>query len=154
MILTKSSIYGLRAAVLLAGKQDGGYTNIRDLSEQLDLSFHFLTKVLQKLTAAGIIESCKGPNGGVRLNQNPDKISFMDIVFAIEGRLNLNECLLGMRECGDLSPCEMHVKWSGMTRDINVLLEGITLASVYKSDREIPDAKKEGDLTRKPDEKI
>lgn len=140
MILTKSSIYGLRGAVLLAGKQDDGYINIRELSDELGLSFYFLTKVLQRLTASGIIESCKGPNGGVRLKKNPDEISFMDIVFAIEGKLNLNECVLGMSDCGDSSSCELHEKWCGMTRDVIALLEETTLASAYKSDREIPDA--------------
>ena len=148
MILSKSSMYGLRAAVLLAGKQDNGYTNIRELSEQLDLSFHFLTKVLQRLTAAGLVESCKGPRGGVRLSENPDEISFMDIVFAIEGSLNLNDCALGLHKCGDSSSCVLHEKWCGITKDILALLRETTLARAYESGREIPDAQKEAVLTK------
>lgn len=147
MILTKSSIYGLRAAVLLTARQEDGYTNIRDLSEQLDLSFHFLTKVLQRLTAAGIVESSKGPNGGVRLNGNPGKISFMDIVVAIEGRLNLNECVLGLSNCGDSGPCILHEKWCRITKDILAFLRETKLESFYKPNGEIPDAQKEADLT-------
>ncbi|PWN07992.1 RrF2 family transcriptional regulator [Rhodohalobacter mucosus] len=149
MILSKSSIYGLRASVLLAGRGESGYTNIRELSDDLGLSFYFLTKVLQRLTAAGIVESCKGPKGGVRLKGNPGDISFMDIIVAIEGDLDLNECLLGLSNCGDLSPCRFHGKWSGLKKEILELLRETRLINTYKTGREIPDAKTVADLIRK-----
>ncbi|MDX1591110.1 MAG: Rrf2 family transcriptional regulator [Balneolaceae bacterium] len=148
MILSKSSIYGLRAAVLLTGKQDDGYTNIRELSDELGLSFYFLTKVLQRLTAAGIIESHKGPNGGVRLKGNPHEISFMNIISAIEGELNLHECVLGLGNCGELSFCSIHEAWSHMTRDILTLLEETTLFSACHSGRGNPEAKTVADLIK------
>ncbi|MFU8811484.1 MAG: RrF2 family transcriptional regulator, partial [Balneolaceae bacterium] len=64
-MLSKSCTYGLRAAVLLATKEKEVYVTIKELSDELDISFFFLTKVLQQLTKAELLESYKGPNGGV-----------------------------------------------------------------------------------------
>lgn len=149
MILSRSSIYGLRASVLLAAKRETGFTNIRELSDELDLSFYFLTKVLQRLTAAGIVESCKGPKGGVRLKEHPDDISFMDIIVAIEGELNLHECVLGLNNCGNASPCRFHGKWSGLKKEILELLRETRLININKTSREFPDAQTVADLIRK-----
>jgi Rrf2 family protein len=149
MILSKSSIYGLRASVLLADKRNDGYTNIRDLSDELGLSFYFLTKVLQRLTASGIIESSKGPNGGVRLKENPENISFMDIIVAIEGELNLHDCVLGLSNCGQPSPCTFHNNWSSLKNEILELLRETTLINTNKTGREIPDGQTVADLIRK-----
>ena len=67
MIFSKSCVYGLRAMIYLASIPREGYVSIKSLSDKLDISFHFLTKILQELTAAELMESMKGPKGGVRL---------------------------------------------------------------------------------------
>ena len=66
MLLSRSAEYGLRAALYLASLEPSGFVSIRDISDHLGLSFHFLTKIFQKLTRAGLLHSYRGPNGGVR----------------------------------------------------------------------------------------
>ena len=66
MILSNSAEYAVRAIVLLGTLESRRYHSIRDISDELDISFHFLTKVFQKLTLAGMLESLRGPKGGVR----------------------------------------------------------------------------------------
>jgi hypothetical protein len=51
MLLSKSSIYSLRDALLLTQNRGSGYIPIEELSERLDISF--LAKVVQDLTAEG-----------------------------------------------------------------------------------------------------
>ena len=75
MLLSKSCVYGLRATLYLATKDRNEFTPIKRLSDKLEISFHFLTKILQQLTADGMLESFKGPNGGVRLTKPGDKIA-------------------------------------------------------------------------------
>lgn len=65
---------------ILASNQNGEFVSIKELSEKLDISFHFLTKILQQLTAVDLLESHKGPKGGVRLSKPGNKISLLDIV--------------------------------------------------------------------------
>lgn len=127
MPLSKSCIYGLRASVFLASKKSNGYVNIREISNELKISFHFLTKVLQQLTHAQILASYKGPNGGIKLARAADKITFMDIVIAIDTEYAFAECILGLPGCGELKPCPLHNQWSRLKEDLLDLMENSTL---------------------------
>ncbi|MCB0549642.1 MAG: Rrf2 family transcriptional regulator, partial [Phaeodactylibacter sp.] len=67
-VLSKGCVYGLRALLyIVSEKPREEYVNIREISEELDISFHFLTKTFQSLTQKGILRSYRGPNGGVTL---------------------------------------------------------------------------------------
>lgn len=127
MPLSKSCIYGLRASVFLASKKSDGYINIREISNELNISFHFLTKVLQQLTRAEILESYKGPNGGIKLARSADKITFMDIVYAIDTNHSFTECILGLPGCGELKPCPMHDQWSKLKEQLADMMDHSTL---------------------------
>lgn len=112
MLLSKSCEYGIRATLYLATLKKDGYVSIREISEELDISFHFLTKIFQKLTQVGILESFRGPNGGVMLAKPPSQINLLDLVVAIDGPDLFRECVLGLPGCGNRKPCPMHDSWA------------------------------------------
>lgn len=130
MLLSKSCVYGLRASLFLATHPNGKYTPIRELSEKLDISFHFLTKILQQLTADGILESFKGPNGGVRLTRPGSEVTLIEVVEAIDGDYLLTECALGLPGCGVMKPCPLHEKWAETRDSIREMLEETTLTEL------------------------
>jgi len=132
MLLSKSCVYGLRASLYLASLKNGDYIPIRVMSEKLDISFHFLTKILQQLTGAGLMESFKGPNGGIRLSKAGDEITLMEVVEAIDGRDLLTECALGLPGCGVEKPCPLHEKWADTRDNIRHMLENTTLIELAK----------------------
>ncbi|MGD8426882.1 MAG: Rrf2 family transcriptional regulator [Balneolaceae bacterium] len=132
MLLSKSCVYGIRAALFLAANQNGEYTSIRKMSEKLDISFHFLTKILQHLTAADLMESLKGPNGGIRLTVPGEEVSLADIVIAIDGMDLFTECALGLPGCGHEKPCPLHEKWADTRDNIRVMLEKTNLVELVK----------------------
>lgn len=130
MLLSKSCVYGLRASLYLAARENSDFNPIRRLSDRLEISFHFLTKILQQLTAEGILESFKGPNGGVRLTKPGNEIPLMDIVLAIDGPELLTECALGLPGCGTKDPCPLHEKWAETRNEIRDMLEHTTLTEL------------------------
>lgn len=132
MLLSKSCVYGLRASLYLASRTDGEYVPIKKMSEKLEISFHFLTKILQQLTAEGIMESFKGPNGGIRLNKSGNDVHLMDIVLAIDGPQLLTECALGLPGCGTKNPCPLHDKWAETRDSIRAMLEETSLTELVK----------------------
>lgn len=138
MLLSKSCIYGLRASVLLASKNQENYVNIRELSDELNISFHFLTKVLQQLTQSKILESYKGPNGGIKLAKEAENITFMDIVSAIDSHHSLTECLLGLPGCGELKPCPMHYQWSRLKSELLEMMNHATLQDLANRGGSLP----------------
>lgn len=98
------------------------------MSDELNISFHFLTKILQKLTKTNILVSLKGPKGGVALSRAPQLITLLDVVIAIDGPDLFTECLLGLPGCGTQKPCPVHEKWAGAREDLRVMFQGKTLA--------------------------
>ncbi|HEX6982613.1 MAG TPA: Rrf2 family transcriptional regulator [Balneolaceae bacterium] len=130
MLLSKSCEYGLRATLYLASTEAGKFTSIREISDKLDISYHFLTKILQQLTAEGLLESFKGPNGGVRLAKPGKEIQLLEIVEAIDGNELFTECVLGLPGCGMKKPCAMHDKWMNHREGIKEMLESTTLSEL------------------------
>jgi len=116
MLLSKSCVYGVRALIYLAIEDQRRYIPIKEVSEKLNISFHFLTKILQTLTQHNLIESFKGPKGGVTLARNATDISILDVVEAIDGKKIFQECLLGLPGCSIEKPCPLHSMW-GQTRE-------------------------------------
>ncbi|MBT8400951.1 MAG: Rrf2 family transcriptional regulator [Rhodothermia bacterium] len=111
-VLSKACSYGLRAVISLAMRQESSYQPIRELSTTLGISFHFLTKILQQLTDAGILVSQKGPKGGVALAVDASRVSVYDIVIAIDGSGAFTACILGLPGCGSRVPCPLHEQWA------------------------------------------
>ena len=132
MLLSKSCVYGLRATLYLATKEKNEFISIKRMSDKLEISFHFLTKILQQLTADGLLESFKGPNGGVRLAKSPDKITLIDVVLAIDGPKLLTECALGLPGCGLKNPCPLHDKWAETRDSIRDMLANTTLIALVE----------------------
>lgn len=135
MIFSKACAYAIRASVLTAANSADGrkYIPIRELADELGVSFHFLTKILRKLTEAEIMMSFRGPNGGVGLIKPASQISVLDIVSAIDGTGLFRECVLGLPRCSDKTPCPLHEVWSKRRGDLQKMLSRTTLASLGKN---------------------
>ena len=130
-VLSKSCVYGLRAALYVAGcGADRKFVPIREISGELGLSFHFLTKILQQLTGAGLLESYRGPNGGIALARAAAKISLLDVVKAIDGDALFESCVLGLAECSGKHPCPLHETWGKQRAELAAVLEQSTLGAL------------------------
>jgi Rrf2 family protein len=129
-LLSKRCEYGIRAVLYLATREGNSYVPIREISERLGVSFHFLTKVLQDLTDAGLMHSFRGPNGGVALAQPASQVSMAEIVQTLEGPGLFEACILGLPNCGEARPCPMHAHWSGIRASLHQMFSGITVADL------------------------
>ena len=85
MMFSKACVYGLRAALYVATLDKQAFVPIKTISDHLDISFHFLTKILQTLTQHHIMLSYRGPNGGIALARPAEQINAIQIVEAIDG---------------------------------------------------------------------
>ena len=132
MLLSKSCEYGIRASLYLAARQEDGYVSIGEISKELGISFHFLTKVFQKLTQAGLMTSYRGPNGGIALARPAQNIRLLDIYLAIDGPALFTECVLGLPGCGNQKPCPMHDQWAEQRARLEAMFTDTTLAAMGK----------------------
>lgn len=134
-MLSQSCIYAIRAAILISSKEGNNnseFIQVKELADELNISFHFLTKTLQHLTHAKILESYTGPKGGVKLARPAKQIFLNDIIEAIDGENIFNNCILGLADCCDDKPCPLHDKWSKTKSQTQKIFKKTNLAALAK----------------------
>ncbi len=110
--LSQVGKYGLRALLfLVAYPPENQYLSIRQIADELGLSFHFVTKIFRELTEKGILVSYRGPSGGVALAKPAEEIFLIDVIKALEGEDYFDKCLVGLPHCGSAKPCPVHDFW-------------------------------------------
>lgn len=136
-VISKAGEYGLRALLYMVSKRaDQEFVSIREMSDELNISFHFLTKILQTLTQKGLLRSYRGPNGGVAFLVAPENILLADLIRALEGDDFFEKCLLGLPGCGAAKPCPMHDFWKETKGRLQAEFEQTTLAQIGQSTRQ------------------
>ena len=96
--ISEAASLALHAMVLLAA-QGKEAMSTRQIGERLKVSDHHLSKVMQRLGRAGLVQSTRGPKGGFRLARQGSAITLLEIYEAVEGRLRQRDCLLGRPAC-------------------------------------------------------
>ena len=92
MKLSRKAEYALRAVRYLSGLPKGTLGSINEVAEAETVPREFLAKILQDLTAGGILVSYRGVTGGYGMAREPRKVSFLNVIEAIDGPLQLSMC--------------------------------------------------------------
>lgn len=97
--ITEAASLGLHTAVLLA-KNPAQMMSTHTIADILRASEAHLSKVLQRLTRAGLVRSVRGPGGGHALGRSAEQITLLDVYEAIEGQIPSSSCLYSTGLCG------------------------------------------------------
>ena len=84
-MISKKTLYGLQAAIILAKRADKGPVLITELAREGQIPKKFLEAILLELRKSGILNSKKGKGGGYILAKDPQDISIGDIIRTLEG---------------------------------------------------------------------
>ncbi len=101
MALRNQVEWALHCCAVLAGLSEEERLATKTLAEFHGVPKEYLSKALQALATAGLIEGTLGPTGGYRLAKAAKDISILQIVEAIEGESHHFECT----EIRGNSPC-------------------------------------------------
>ena len=102
-MISKKTIYGLQAAILLAKQFEGGPVLITDLAKEGRIPKKFLEAILLELRKNGILNSKKGKGGGYVLAKNPQDISVGDIIRNLQGSFSEIDALTGTKETDEIT---------------------------------------------------
>lgn len=92
--------YALHTLIYLVDlPSDAPAPSSRDLAILRGLPAKFVAGVMTKLSRAGIVVATQGVDGGIRLARDAGEISFLDVVFAVDGRKPIFECRNVRRTC-------------------------------------------------------
>ncbi|MCK9381143.1 MAG: Rrf2 family transcriptional regulator [Sulfuritalea sp.] len=130
MILSRTSQYAIQALIFVATQPRGVPVLIRTIADHLGVPPPYLAKIMQNLSRGKLIHSFRGRQGGVCLCEGGEKTDLMQILTLIEGPGLADNCVLGLKVCGDETACPMHTEWKPIKTKILKLLNQQTLGKL------------------------
>jgi FeS assembly SUF system regulator len=127
--LSKLTDYGIVIMTCLAEEPD----EVRAANEVAvctHVALPTVSKVLKRLSRAGLVVSCRGAKGGYRLARPARSISVARVIDALEGRLALTECSSDSSTCSQESHCTIRGNWQRINGVIRDALETVSLAEM------------------------
>ena len=112
MQITRQADYAVRAVHYLSQLGPNQRAATSQIAQEQHIPPSFLAKIVSQLSVAGILQSSRGARGGVSLARDPDNISILEVVEAIDGPILLNECVSGNgSSCTFGDTCPMRPLW-------------------------------------------
>ncbi|MHB1157893.1 MAG: RrF2 family transcriptional regulator [Phycisphaerales bacterium] len=127
-LLSDASEYALRAVVWLADHRDAPCTT-QEIAAATKSSPGYLAKVLQQLGRAGILSAQRGLRGGFTLNREPDDISVLEVINAVDHMERIVTCPLGLKSHGKRL-CPLHRRIDQAMAQIEEAFAGATIADI------------------------
>jgi len=129
--ISKLADYGTVVMVYLA-RRGQSLCNARDIAQHTHLSVPTVSKLLKRLTTAGLLRSVRGVSGGYRLQRPAVDISVAQIIYALEEQLGLTECSSHPNECSLQSVCHIQGNWRLISQAIETALDSVSLEALAR----------------------
>jgi Rrf2 family protein len=119
--------YGLRAMILLGKNYNIERLSLSDIAHSEKISKEFLAQLMLDLRKANLVESYKGVTGGYSLTKHPKEITLKEILEALEGPIQIIECIHETNLCEKQNLCLTKNIWEFVEIKILDLFNEITL---------------------------
>ena len=131
MRLTAKSEYGVLAMIDLACNFGSGPVSAREIAERRDVPVRFLEQLLVALRRAELVTAVRGAKGGFVLARDPEAISVLDVVEALEGPLMSSMCESERGEgCIQAGSCAAAPVWAKATVALREVFSSTSLAEL------------------------
>lgn len=129
--ISKLADYGTVVMVYLA-KHAEELCNARDIALHTHLAVPTVSKILKRLTGAGLLSSVRGVTGGYRLQRQASDISVSQIIYALEDQRGFTECSLQPNDCSLQDVCSIQGNWRLISNAIETALNSVSLDALAK----------------------
>jgi len=130
MQITRQADYAVRAVLYLARLGNTERAATSTIAEEQRIPPSFLAKIVSQLSIAGLLHTSRGARGGVTLAREPKEISLLEVVEAIDGPIQLNECVGEDGFCTFDSDCPLKPVWCEAQDELVKRLKGTNFAEL------------------------
>lgn len=120
--------YALRAVACLSMNRESPQTTA-EIAKTTHVPKAYLSKVLQSLRHSGIVESYRGIGGGIALAHDPEELTILQVVNAVDPIRRIRECPLGLAAHG-VRLCPLHRRLDDALASVEEAFRSTTLAEV------------------------
>lgn len=139
MRLTRQTNYAIRILMYCAAN-DTRLSRIPEIAAAYSVSELFLFKILQPLVSAGLVETVRGRNGGVRLGKPAADINLFDVVRVTEENFAMAECFENdATECPLVDHCGLNAALREALGAFFEVLSRHTIADLVQSRQHVRD---------------
>jgi Rrf2 family protein len=111
MQITRQADYAVRAVLHLARAGNAERSATSAVAKEQNIPPSFLAKIISQLSIAGLLHTSRGARGGVTLARDPREITLLEVIEAIDGPIQLNECVQGEGVCSFEDNCPIRSVW-------------------------------------------
>ena len=129
MKLSTKGRYGVKAMVELAINYGGAPLSIKTISKRQNISEYYLEQLFSPLRKAKLITSIRGAQGGYVLSREPKDITVAEIMYVLEGQIEIAECIDGV-SCDNLDCCATRLLWAKIKNSIDDVMKSVTLQDI------------------------
>ena len=129
MKLSTKGRYGVKAMVELAINYGGAPSSIKTISKRQNISEYYLEQLFSPLRKAKLITSIRGAQGGYVLSREPKDITVAEIMYVLEGPIEIAECIDGV-SCDNLDCCATRLLWAKIKNSIDDVMKSVTLQDI------------------------
>jgi len=132
MQITQTADYAVRTVVYLALHRGDAPVAAANIAKEMIIPADYISKVVQALSRAGLVESVPGRNGGARLARDPAELSMLEIIEAVDGPVALTRCMTRPGACPRDSYCIVHDFWKSTQEGLVSVLSGAKIADICR----------------------
>lgn len=111
MQITRQADYAVRAVLHLSKLGNNQRAATSTVAEEQHIPPSFLAKIISQLSIAGLLHTSRGARGGVTLARDPKEITLLEVIEAIDGPIQLNECVGENGICSFEKDCPLRPVW-------------------------------------------
>ena len=134
--LSKKADYGLIAVKHLALHRNGHAFSASEIAEEYGISATLMAKVLQKLARQSLVSAKHGSSGGYQLARDPDQISALDVISAIDGPVFITSCVTSHGTCDATEKCSVREPLRRVNESILNVLNTVTISQMSEDPHE------------------
>ncbi|MDL1910449.1 Rrf2 family transcriptional regulator [Chloroflexi bacterium CFX6] len=132
MQITRQADYAVRAVLHLARAGNTERSATSAIAKEQNIPPSFLAKIISQLSIAGLLHTSRGARGGVTLARDPKDITLLEVVEAIDGPIQLNECVGDSGACTFDDNCPIKPIWCDAQEELVRRLKNATFAQLIE----------------------
>ncbi|MDR0513920.1 MAG: Rrf2 family transcriptional regulator [Coriobacteriaceae bacterium] len=131
MDITRRSDYACRI-LRAAHRNIGRFISVSEIADDEGIPYAFARSIQHDLVKSGFVKTNRGSHGGLTLNCDPDKVTLLEILCAVQGPVSIASCVDDEDICSKRTICEYHLVWCGADKLLQEYFASITLGELFE----------------------
>jgi Rrf2 family protein len=126
MDISRRTDYAIRLIAALVASEDQPLS-VREAAEAQGVPYAFARSIQHDMVLAGLVKSMRGAHGGMTLADDPNKLTLLELIEAVQGPVNVAVCTTEKGWCKRDANCQFHTVWEGANAILRDYLSSVSI---------------------------